>query len=106
MRPPLLLIAITIAVAFAKPAGGATSQDRARALYDEAQRMLARHDADGRRVAIDRLEQAVRLAPGAADYWIALGNATLDSDFRTRSRQCFESAERVAPERWEAAYGL
>jgi tetratricopeptide (TPR) repeat protein len=61
---------------------------------------------DARRQAMGELEQASLLAPGDHRIWLDLGRLCLEIGERKRGRDCYEHAQRAAPESAEAFTAL
>lgn len=66
---------------------------RARALE-----RIARETPDMRRLALDDLEQATRIAPERSDLWLECGRLQLKIGERSRSRASFQRAAALAPD--------
>jgi len=77
--------------------------DKAHRLYEEAQRLLARRDAEA---ATRRLEEAVALAPGFATAWNNLGTIAYQTQKYTRAEECFRAALEADPTSYEPLVNL
>ncbi|HET7226782.1 MAG TPA: GWxTD domain-containing protein [Candidatus Eisenbacteria bacterium] len=105
LRPlSAILIALTLAApARARPADPAS---RAQALYQRAERELARHDYDMRRMALRDLEQATLLAPGTPAYELELARAYYTCGFLSSARARFERVAAIDPSDADSQFGL
>jgi tetratricopeptide (TPR) repeat protein len=88
-------------------AGGAAADRAARAraadsLHHRALECLMLGTLDARRDAMGELEQASLLAPGDHTIWLDYGRLCLEVGQRKRGRDCYEHAQRAAPEDAEA----
>jgi tetratricopeptide (TPR) repeat protein len=77
--------------------------DKAAREYQDAQRDLARHDADA---ATRHLERAVELAPQFAIAWNNLGTIAYQTQKYTRAEECFREALRQDPSAYEPLVNL
>jgi GWxTD domain-containing protein len=87
----------------ADPAALTSPADR---LLGDAEKHLARHTFDARRVALRELEQACDLEPQRADLELKLAHTYADAGFTKLSRIRFERALRIAPDNADARLGL
>lgn len=97
---------IVLAGSPAHDARAASSAARADSLHHSAQRRLATGTADGRRIAIEELDQAVRLDPDDPDHQRALGRACLEAGSDHRARATFEKVLERWPGDADAHFGL
>lgn len=68
--------------------------EKAQQLYRDAERRLSQHDTEG---AVDRLEQATRLAPGFASAWNTLGVIAFQSGDVWKAEQYYRRALEAEP---------
>ena len=69
---------------------GATRDEQATELRDQAERWLLLRTIDGRRMALRSLERAVILAPDRIDIQVVLARAYYQAGFIKQARQRFE----------------
>src|SRR5262245_22888060 len=109
-RTLLLFLAVLIAThAGATPTDGVSTLPSAREadrLLAEADRHLAMHTFDARRIAIGELERACDLEPVRADLQLKLARTYADAGFTKQSRLRFERAMQLAPNDASARVGL
>ena len=106
-----LPLAALLVASFAAGLAPRTAQAKPRAeradeLYHQALEQLRQNSIDTRRVAIDRLEEATRLAPGNPQYELTLARTYYQAGFVRLSRERFERVRRLAPGDAEARLGL
>jgi GWxTD domain-containing protein len=109
VRPLTSILAIALFLVPGPGAEAAVSPRRARraeALYEQAQRDLARSEIDARRKAIKSLEEAALLDPGNATYSLALARAFYQAGFLKSARQRFQKVVDLTPRDAEGRYGL
>lgn len=104
---PRRLVVCLVAALLTSPAGAAAADraERARAadsLHRSALGWLAIGTLDARRQALGQLEQASLLAPHDHTIWLDFGRLCLEVGQRKRGRDCYEHAQRAAPEDAEA----
>ncbi len=80
-----------------------TISERARHEYLEAQKDLARRDADS---AVQHLEKAVALAPQFSAAWNNLGTIAYQTQNYSRAEECFRQALAQDPKSYEALVNL
>jgi GWxTD domain-containing protein len=78
----------------------------ATSLFDRAERRLAQHTIEFRRMAIADLERATELAPDRADIQLTLARAYYQAGFLKESRQRYERTVALAPNDSQARLGL
>ena len=109
-RSLLLSLAVLVpTLATATPTDGVSPLPSTREvdrLLAQADRHLALHTFDARRVAIGELERACSLEPDRADLEIKLARTYADAGFTKQSRLRFERALKLAPEDADARVGL
>jgi GWxTD domain-containing protein len=81
-------------------------EERATSLLERAERRLALHTIEFRRMAISDLERASELAPERPDIQITLARAYFDAGFIKESRERFERTVALAPNDSQARFGL
>ena len=85
---------------------GATRDEQATELRDQAERWLLLRTIDGRRMALRSLERAVILAPDRIDIQVVLARASYQAGFIKQARQRYERALALAPNDATARFGL
>src|SRR5262245_43623636 len=101
-----------LAAALLASAGSAAAADRAAraraadSLHRRALEWLTIGTLDARRTAMIQLEQASLLNPGDHRIWLDFGRLCLEAGERKRGRDCYEHAQRAAPESAEAFTAL
>ncbi len=85
------------------PARELAVSGRARHEYDEAQKALARHDAES---AVRHLESAVAISPAYAEAWNNLGTISYQKQQFARAAECFERALTANPAAYEPLVNL
>lgn len=113
VRETLVVAALALALSGAAPAYADSKADAeaarkagAQALVERAQSMLARGNIEGRREAIQDLEQATLLDPGNPNYELLLARTYYRVGFLKNARDRFERVARLAPADPESRYGL
>jgi GWxTD domain-containing protein len=78
----------------------------AQALVERAETMLARGDIEGRREALQDLEQATLLDPDNPNYQLLLARTYYRVGFLKNARDRFERVAKLSPSDAESRYGL
>lgn len=103
----LLFIALMLSAAARLPAAAAATRDRqAEALARAALELLSHDTFDERRFAIQKLEDATLMAPGHADWELALARAYMRAGYLGLARHRFDKVRQFAPQDAEARFGL
>ncbi len=104
-RAALAGLALAALAASAGPAWADAANDAA-ILVQRAEGYAARGTIETRRMAVTCLERAIALAPGRADYQIALGRLYYGMGFLKQARTRFQRAEKLDPQSADARVGL
>ena len=102
---------LLLVVAIALPTLGATAVEpdrsqRAHGLVQDAKRRLALGTFEERRIAMEQLEQALRLVPDEVALRIELGHVYLERGLLHAATKTFQRALRQSPGNVEALFGL
>jgi len=99
---------LTFALAIPAPASAVFSSRTRRAEYLEAaaRRHIAQNTSEGRRAAIQELEEATQLDPHHPDWDLLLARVYFQSGFYGMSRHRFDKVASYAPNDADARFGL
>jgi tetratricopeptide (TPR) repeat protein len=77
--------------------------ERARREYEEAEKRLAHHDAEG---AVAHLKRAVEIAPQLSEAWNHLGTIAYQARDYSRAENCFRQALDASPDSFQPLVNL
>jgi GWxTD domain-containing protein len=104
---PALLLALSCVAPLSSAAVVPLNRDAAAtSLLERAERRLALHTIEFRRMAIADLERATELAPARPDIQLTLAHAYYDAGFLKESRERYERTVALTPNDSQARLGL
>jgi GWxTD domain-containing protein len=103
---PIVFLFLVAPLVAASPADARSNAERADSLHHSAQLRLAEGTVDARRIAIDQLDQAMRLDPLDPRHPGALGRACLEAGSDHRALDAFHRVLELAPDDADAHLGI